>query len=402
MVKVAILGYGTVGSGVAEVLDTNCSEVAQSAGEEISLKYILDLREFPGDPHEKQVVHDVDVILNDPEIQVICETMGGIEPALTFERKALMRGKSICTSNKELVAAYGPELVALAREHNCSYLFEASVGGGIPILRTLRTSLKHEKIDAITGILNGTTNYILTKMDKDGADFGAVLKEAQTKGYAERKPEADVEGYDACRKTAILASLMSGQYVSYEQIETQGITDITQEDFAYARSFGMAIKLLGMIRKNENGFFTIVAPFLIPLEHPLASVNEVFNAIVVHGNMLGNTMYYGKGAGKEATASAVVGDLIDCVIHAGSHIAINMNTEPAKLSDNGSFVHRFFVRVPKEMEEEAAEAFGDEVEIITSEKISGEFAFVTDLISEKHFHEAYKKITKTKGYLRLL
>ena len=402
MIKVAILGYGTVGSGVAEVLDTNCSEVAQSAGEEISLKYILDLREFPGDPHEKQVVHDVDVILNDPEIQVICETMGGIEPALTFEKKALMRGKSICTSNKELVAAYGPELVALAREHNCSYLFEASVGGGIPILRTLQTSLKHEKIDAITGILNGTTNYILTRMDKDGADFGAVLKEAQTKGYAERKPEADVEGYDACRKTAILASLMSGQYVSYEQIETQGITDITQEDFAYARSFGMAIKLLGMIRKNENGFFTIVAPFLIPLEHPLASVNEVFNAIVVHGNMLGNTMYYGKGAGKEATASAVVGDLIDCVIHAGSHIAINMNTEPAKLSDNGSFVHRFFVRVPKEMEEEAAEAFGDEVEIITSEKISGEFAFVTDLISEKHFHEAYKKITKTKGYLRLL
>lgn len=402
MIKVAILGYGTVGSGVAEVLDTNCSEVAQSAGEEISLKYILDLREFPGDPHEKQVVHDVDVILNDPEIQVICETMGGIEPALTFEKKALMRGKSICTSNKELVAAYGPELVELARENNCSYLFEASVGGGIPILRTLRTSLKHEKIDAITGILNGTTNYILTKMDKDGADFGAVLKEAQTKGYAERKPEADVEGYDACRKTAILASLMSGQYVSYEQIETQGITDITQEDFAYARSFGMAIKLLGMIRKNENGFFTIVAPFLIPLEHPLASVNEVFNAIVVHGNMLGNTMYYGKGAGKEATASAVVGDLIDCVIHAGSHIAINMNTEPAKLSDNGSFVHRFFVRVPKEMEEEAAEAFGDEVEIITSEKISGEFAFVTDLISEKHFHEAYKKITKTKGYLRLL
>ena len=402
MAKIAILGYGTVGSGVAEVLDTNYSEVAQSAGEEISLKYILDLREFPGDPHEDQVVHDMDTILEDPEIQVICETMGGIEPALTFEKKALMRGKSICTSNKELVAAYGPELVALAREHNCSYLFEASVGGGIPILRTLQTSLKHEKIDAITGILNGTTNYILTRMDKDGADFGAVLKEAQTKGYAERKPEADVEGYDACRKTAILASLMSGQYVSYEQIETQGITDITQEDFAYARSFGMAIKLLGMIRKNENGFFTIVAPFLIPLEHPLASVNEVFNAIVVHGNMLGNTMYYGKGAGKEATASAVVGDLIDCVIHAGSHIAVNMNTEPAKLSDNGSFVHRFFVRVPKEMEEEAAEAFGDEIEIITSEKINGEFAFVTDLISEKHFHEAYGKITKTKGYLRLL
>ena len=402
MVKVAILGYGTVGSGVAEVLDTNSSEVERSAGQKVSLKYILDLREFPGDRHEKQVVHDIDVILDDPEIQVICETMGGIEPAFTFEKSALMKGKSVCTSNKELVAAHGPELVALAREHNCSYLFEASVGGGIPILRTLNTSLKHEKIDAITGILNGTTNYVLTKMDKEGAGFATVLKEAQAKGYAERKPEADIEGYDACRKTAILASLMSGQYVSFEEIETEGITKITQEDFSYARSFGMAIKLLGMVRKNENGFFTIVAPFMIPLEHPLASVNKVFNAIVVHGNMLGNTMFYGKGAGKEATASAVVGDLIDCVIHAGSHIEVNMNAEPAQLSDNGSFVHRFFVRVPEESADAALEAFGDGIEHITAEDVAGEFAFVTDLISEKHFHEAYEKLDRAKGYIRLL
>ncbi|MCH4191888.1 MAG: homoserine dehydrogenase [Butyrivibrio sp.] len=402
MVKVAILGYGTVGSGVAQVLDTNSSEVAISAGQEVSLKYILDLREFPGDRHEQQVVHDINVILDDPEIQVICETMGGIEPAFSFEKSALMKGKSVCTSNKELVAAHGPELVELAKVHHCSYLFEASVGGGIPILRTLNTSLKHEKIDAITGILNGTTNYILTKMDKEGAGFATVLKEAQEKGYAERKPEADIEGYDACRKTAILASLMSGQYVSFEEIETEGITKITQEDFSYARSFGMAIKLLGMIRKNENGFFTIVAPFMIPLEHPLASVNKVFNAIVVHGNMLGNTMFYGKGAGKEATASAVVGDLIDCVIHAGSHIDVNMNAEHARLSDNGSFVHRFFVRVPEEDADAALEAFGDGIEHITSDEVAGEFAFVTDLISEKHFHEAYQKLDRAKGYLRLL
>lgn len=208
MAKVAVLGYGTVGSGVVEVLDTNAAEVSKSAGEALEVKYILDLRDFPGDKHEAQVVHDIDVILNDPEVEVICETMGGIEPALTFEKRALEAGKSVCTSNKELVAAHGPELVELAEKNNVSYLFEASVGGGIPLLRSLNDSLKHEKVDSITGILNGTTNYILTKMDKEGAAFETVLKKAQEKGYAERNPEADVEGYDACRKIAILASLM--------------------------------------------------------------------------------------------------------------------------------------------------------------------------------------------------
>ena len=264
MAKVAVLGYGTVGSGVVEVLDTNAAEVEKSAGEKIELKYILDLRDFPGDKHESQVVHDINVILDDPVVDVICETMGGIEPAFTFEKQALSKGKSVCTSNKELVAAHGPELVELAKANGVSYLFEASVGGGIPVLRSLNDSLKHEKIDSITGILNGTTNYILTKMDKEGIGFETVLKQAQEKGYAERNPEADVEGYDACRKIAILSSLMSGKHVDYEDIYTEGISKINIQDFEYARSLNMAIKLLAMCKRNENGFFTIVAPFLIP------------------------------------------------------------------------------------------------------------------------------------------
>ncbi|WP_026507030.1 homoserine dehydrogenase [Butyrivibrio sp. MC2013] len=402
MAKVAVLGYGTVGSGVVHVVDVNKELVAESAGQDVEIKYILDLRDFPGDPHEAQVVHDYDIILNDPEIDVICETMGGLEPAYTFEKKALMKGISVCTSNKELVAAHGPELVAIAKANNCSYLFEASVGGGIPILRTLNTSLRHEKIDQITGILNGTTNYILTKMDKEKAGFAETLKEAQDKGYAERNPEADIEGYDACRKTAILASLVSGEYVSYEDIETTGITAVSQEDFAYARALNMSIKLLGMVKRNDTGFFTMVSPFLLPAEHPLASVNEVFNAIVVHGNMLGNTMYYGKGAGKDATASAVVADMIDLVAHKGQHINVNLTDKPASLSDNGSYVHRFFVRTSDECAEEAREIFGESVEQVTTDEVFGEFAFVTDLISEKDFRDKYEKLSVKKGFLREL
>ncbi|MBR4667456.1 MAG: homoserine dehydrogenase [Butyrivibrio sp.] len=401
MAKVAVLGYGTVGSGVVEVLDTNAAEVAKSAGEALELKYILDLREFPGDKHESQVVHDINVILDDPEVEVICETMGGIEPAFTFEKNALMKGKSVCTSNKELVAAHGPELVELAKKNNVSYLFEASVGGGIPVLRSLNDSLKHEKVDAITGILNGTTNYILTKMDKEGMGFETVLKMAQEKGYAERNPEADVEGYDACRKIAILASLMSGQHVNYEDIYTEGITKISANDFAYARTMNMAIKLLGICKKNQNGFFTMVAPFLIPLENPLANVNGVFNAIDIHGNMLGDVMFYGKGAGKNATASAVVADVIDIVKHKGKHIEVNMTAEKAVVSPKDNAVRSFFVRVPAEQADQAKEIFGHKIELIDGAEKNGEFAFVTDMISEKDFEERLWKLDSVKGYIRL-
>ncbi|MBQ9302892.1 homoserine dehydrogenase [Butyrivibrio sp.] len=401
MAKVAVLGYGTVGSGVVEVLDTNANEVAKSAGEKIELKYILDLRDFPGDKHESQVVHDINIILDDPEVDVICETMGGIEPAFTFEKQALSKGKCVCTSNKELVAAHGPELVELAKENGVSYLFEASVGGGIPVLRSINDSLKHEKIDSITGILNGTTNYILTKMDKEGVGFATVLKKAQEKGYAERNPEADVEGYDACRKIAILSSLMSGKHVDYEDIYTEGITHISIEDFEYARALNMAIKLLAMCKRNENGFFTIVAPFLIPYEHPLANVNGVFNAINVHGNMLGDVMFYGKGAGKNATASAVVADVIDMVKHKGKHIEVNMNSEKAKLTSKDNAVRRFFVRVPESLKDQATELFGSDIDVVKRNSVSGEFAFITDLISEKDFEEKLWKLDSVKGYIRL-
>ena len=401
MAKVAVLGYGTVGSGVVEVLDTNAAEVEKSAGEKIELKYILDLRDFPGDKHESQVVHDINVILDDPEVDVICETMCGIEPAFTFEKQALSKGKSVCTSNKELVAAHGPELVELAKANGVSYLFEASVGGGIPVLRSLNDSLKHEKIDSITGILNGTTNYILTKMDKEGIGFETVLKQAQEKGYAERNPEADVEGYDACRKIAILSSLMIGKHVDYEDIYTEGISKINIQDFEYARSLNMAIKLLAMCKRNENGFFTIVAPFLIPYENPLANVNGVFNAINVHGNMLGDVMFYGKGAGKNATASAVVADVIDMVKHKGKHIEVNMKAEKATLSPKDNAVRHFFVRVSAELEDQAREIFGSNLDVVKRNSIPNEFAFITDSISEKDFEEKLWKMDSVKGYIRL-
>lgn len=401
MAKIAVLGYGTVGSGVVEVIDTNAAEVAKSAGEAVEVKYILDLRDFPGDKHEAQVVHDINIILDDPEIDVICETMGGIEPAFTFEKQALEKGKSVCTSNKELVAAKGPELVEIAKKNGVSYLFEASVGGGIPVLRSINDSLKHEKIDAITGILNGTTNYILTKMDKEGIGFATVLKAAQDKGYAERNPEADIEGYDACRKIAILSSLMSGKHVNYEDIYTEGITKINIEDFAYAKSLNMAIKLLGMCKMNENGFFTLVAPFMIPYENPLANVNGVFNAINVHGNMLGDVMFYGKGAGKNATASAVVADVVDILKHKGKHIEVNLNAEKAVLTSKDNAVRKFFVRVTEDLKDQALEVFGHNVEIIECEEVVGEFAFITDLTSKKDFEEKLWKLDSVKGYLRL-
>ncbi|MDE6127806.1 MAG: homoserine dehydrogenase, partial [Lachnospiraceae bacterium] len=224
MIQAAVLGYGTVGSGVVEVIEKNADMVGRNAGEEIHVKYILDLRDFPGDPHEKDIIHDFNQIIEDDEVKIICETMGGVGAAYDFTKRALTAGKSVCTSNKELVAAHGPELLALAREHNCNYLFEASVGGGIPIIRPMKAALNAERIEAVTGILNGTTNYILTKMEKEGADFESVLKLAQDKGYAERNPEADVEGHDACRKIAILSSLMTGQNVDYRKIYTEGIT----------------------------------------------------------------------------------------------------------------------------------------------------------------------------------
>ena len=385
MIQVAVLGYGTVGSGVVEVIEKNKAEINKKSGEELNVKYILDLRDFPGDPYQDKVVHDVNMILDDPEVKIICETMGGLKPAYDFTKKALSLGKSVCTSNKELVAAHGPELIRVAHENKCNYLFEASVGGGIPIIRPLNYSLTAEKIDAITGILNGTTNYILTKMDREGADFEAVLKEAQEKGYAERNPEADVEGYDACRKIAILSSLMCCKNVKYEEIYTEGITKITATDFVYARAMGRTIKLLAQSKEVDGKLFAMVAPFMISRDNPLYMVNDVFNAVCVHGNMLGDSMYYGKGAGKLPTASAVVSDVVDCARHIGKVIMCFWDDEDVKVSDVSEARRAFFVRVDVAKEKEAIDTFKS-VRVIEAD-VEGEFAFVTDVMSEKEFNE---------------
>ena len=390
MIQVAVLGYGTVGSGVVEVIEKNKAEINKKSGEELNIKYILDLRDFPGDPYEDKVVHDVNVIMDDPEVKIICETMGGLKPAYDFTKRALLAGKSVCTSNKELVAAHGPELIRIAHENKCNYLFEASVGGGIPIIRPLNYSLTAEKIDAITGILNGTTNYILSKMEKEGADFAEVLKEAQEKGYAERNPEADVEGYDACRKIAILSSLMCGKNVKYEDIYTEGITKITATDFVYAHAMGKTIKLLAQSKEADGKFYAMVAPFLIDRDHPLYMVNDVFNAVCVHGNMLGDSMYYGKGAGKLPTASAVVSDVVDCARHLGKVIMCFWDDTDVTLTGIEEAKRSFFVRVSDDKEKEAIAAF-ESIRVVEAD-VPGEFAFVTDVMTEKEFNEKAEKI----------
>ena len=399
MVKVAVLGYGTVGSGIVEVIKTNQDMVNKKAGDEIDVKYILDLRDFPGDPYENLVVHDVEIILNDPEVLVIAEAMGGVEPAYTFTKRALSAGKSVCTSNKELVAKHGAELLELARANKCNYMFEASVGGGIPIIRPLNASLTPERVDGITGILNGTTNYILTKMEKEGSDFDTVLKEAQDKGYAERNPEADVEGYDACRKIAILSSLIYGKNVNFENIYTEGITKITTNDFAYAKKAGYTIKLLAMSKEVDGKYFAMVTPCMINDQNPLYFVNDVFNGILVHGNTLGNTMYYGAGAGKLPTASAVVSDIIDCVKHLGKTVFCFWDKEELTLSSMDDSVKRFFVRVKYADFAKAKEVFGDVEEI--DAQIAGEKGFFTQAMSEKAFKEKSAQVGEIISRIRV-
>lgn len=399
MVKVAVLGYGTVGSGIVEVIKTNQDMVNKKAGDEIDVKYILDLRDFPGDPYENLVVHDVEIILNDPEVLVIAEAMGGVEPAYTFTKRALSAGKSVCTSNKELVAKHGAELIELARANKCNYMFEASVGGGIPIIRPLNASLTPERVDGITGILNGTTNYILTKMEREGSDFATVLKEAQDKGYAERNPEADVEGYDACRKIAILSSLIYGKNVNFEHIYTEGITKITTNDFAYAKKAGYTIKLLAMSKEVDGKYFAMVTPCMINDQNPLYFVNDVFNGILVHGNTLGNTMYYGAGAGKLPTASAVVSDIIDCVKHLGKTVFCFWDKEELQLSSMDDSVKRFFVRVKDADFAKAKEVFGDVEEI--DAQIAGEKGFFTQAMSEKAFKEKSAQVGEIISRIRV-
>ena len=388
MAKVAVLGYGTVGSGVVEILNTNADSILKKAGQSIEVKSVLDLRDFPEDPIQEKIVHDIDLIINDDDIDVVVEVMGGVEPAFTFVKRALEAGKSVCTSNKALVAAHGAELLAMAKERNLNFMFEASVGGGIP----LNQALTADEITKITGIMNGTTNYILTKMSREGSSYQEVLKEAQELGYAERNPEADVEGYDACRKIAILTSLAGGKTVNFEEITTEGITKISNEDFKYADKLGCVIKLLATSYRKNGKVYAITSPFLIDKTHPLYNVNGVLNGIYVNGNMVGDVMFFGAGAGKLPTASAVVGDIIDCVKHKGTNVMVIWDDEKLTLADTAEEERRFFVRVSKDVKESQLEELFGDVRIVNAEGLDAEYGFITGVMTEEKFALAAAKI----------
>ena len=387
MVNIAVMGYGTVGSGVVEVLNLNHSVITQRAGDEINVKYVLDLRDFPGDPIQEKIIHDFETIVNDPEIRIVVEVMGGIEPAYTFVKRCLEAGKSVATSNKALVAKHGAELLSIARERNINFLFEASVGGGIPIIRALNSSMTADVIEEITGILNGTTNYMLTKMFYEGADYDEVLKEAQDKGYAERNPEADVEGYDACRKIAILSSLISGQQVDFEDIYTEGITKVSRKDMMYAKKMGMTIKLLASSKRHGNHLHAIVSPALLGKEHPLYNVDDVFNAIFVRRNVLGDAMFYGSGAGKLPTASAVVADVVDEVKHLHRNIMTMWKSEKLELLPIEDTSRRFFIRFRgtlQDLQEKVENCFGPG-KVVSVPELEDEFGYMTELMTEGEY-----------------
>ena len=390
MINVAILGYGTVGSGVFKIINENNSHISRRAGEEVRIKYVLDLRDFPGDPVEDVLVHDVNVIIDDKDVDVVVEVMGGVNPAYDFVKRSLESGKSVCTSNKELVAKHGAELLEIANEKNVNFFFEASVGGGIPIIRPLIECLTVDHIEEIQGIMNGTTNCILTKMEDEGADFDTVLKDAQDKGYAEKNPEADIEGFDACRKIAILASLAYEKQVDFEDIYTEGITKITTQDFDYMKKINASIKLLGIAGKADGKRYAIVAPFVVYKDNPLYNVKDVFNAILVKGDMLGDVMFYGKGAGSLPTASAVVSDVVDAVKRHGYTAKIHWSTEKRDIVDAGSIATQNFVRVSgdKAAISSKIEASFGQVEYIESDKSSGEVAFITKVLSGREYEKA--------------
>lgn len=316
MLKVAIMGHGTVGSGVYDVFAQNAAQIAKAVGEEVEVKYVLDLRDFSKLSYADKFVTDFSAIENDPEVCVVAEVMGGVGAAYEFSKRCLKAGKSVCTSNKELVAVHGEELLALAKEHNVNYLFEASVGGGIPLIRPMMQCLAANQIEEICGILNGTTNYILSQMIHNGVAFDDALRQAQKMGYAENDPTADIEGHDACRKICILSDLAFGDKIDPDEVSCQGISGITLDDVAAASELGYVIKLIGRAKRTESGkIFAFVAPHLVPKTSPLACVEDVFNGILVTGNMVGEVMFYGQGAGKHATASAVVADMMDAIAH---------------------------------------------------------------------------------------
>ena len=383
MIHVALLGFGVVGSGTAEVLTQNKSIIERKVGQPVSIKYILDLRDFPDSPFADRIVHDFNVIVNDPEVSVVAEMMGGSHPAYDFTLACLKAGKSVVTSNKEVVANFGTELLAVAKENGVSYLFEASVGGGIPIIRPLREDLASNNVTAVSGILNGTTNYILTKMDLEGASFADVLKDAQKKGYAEANPAADVEGLDAARKIVILAAMSFGKRIDPNIILCEGITAITAADSELARELGYTIKLIGYTTKIDGKILAMVSPRLVPRTNPIYGVSYVNNGILVNADMVGEVMFYGPGAGKLPTASAVTGDLVDVMGHtpAGIHSPVWVDATPDEIADPETYACRHLVVLNAALSdsEEIAKQFALNEVCATAE---GRFAFITEEMTE--------------------
>lgn len=390
MSKIAVLGFGVVGSGTVEVFYNNKDGICQKSGKDLDIKYILDLRDFPESPYADKLTKDFNDILNDDEITIVAECMGGTNPAYKFTKELLQKGVSVVTSNKELVATKGVELLAIAKANNCNYMFEASVGGGIPIIRPLHQCLAANKIEQIAGILNGTTNFILTKMIKEQMSFYDALALAQELGYAEKDPTADVEGHDACRKICILSSLAYGKHVYPERVHTSGISRITIEDVEYAENFNCSIKLIGRVKALENGkILPIVSAAFVNKNCPIASVDDVFNAIFVKGDSVGDVMFYGRGAGKLPTASAVVADIIDVAKAEKTSISQSWNT-----SEDYNFIESYklaetamYIRVTSDdilhTKEKITSLFGEVKYLQKKSTSENEVAFITPVFVEK-------------------
>ena len=404
MINVAILGYGVVGSGVLEVMQMRKESIKKKTGEEVAVKKILDIRDFSGDENANLFTKDFDEILNDDSIKIVVETIGGATFAYDFTKKALLKGKNVVTSNKELVATYGPELLRLAKENNVSYLFEASVGGGIPIIRPMTKCLLGNEIQWIKGILNGTTNYILTSMNNDSIDFDVALKQAQEKGYAEANPEADVEGYDARRKIAILSSIAYDIFVDSDKIYTKGITAVEPVDFYFANLLGYSIKLIGQSEKLNGKIFARVSPAMVSNDEMLSNVEDVFNAIVVSGDALGEAIFYGQGAGKLPTASAVVADVIEAVKHVNKNLEIVWNIPSENiLVDIDDVEESFYIRVDgnKEKATRVLKELFDGLKFIEAEDVINTVAVVTEKTSYKEMNEKEEKLKEIGNTLVL-
>lgn len=401
MIQVAVMGYGTIGSGVVEVLDKNQEIIKRKTGKDIGVKYILDLREYPGDPNEDKIIHDFSVIEKDEEVDIVVEAMGGVNPAYAFAKACLLAGKHVVTSNKALVAAHGTELLKIAAEKKRNFLFEASVGGGIPIIRPMTQCLAGEKILEISGILNGTTNYILTKMSREGQTFEEALKKAQELGYAERNPEADVEGHDTCRKISILTSLATEREVNYEEVYTEGISRITDTDFKYAAAMGTSVKLFGSSRMAGDSVTVFVCPVMVTPDHPLYSVNDVYNAVMVRGNMSGTLMFYGSGAGKLPTASAVVADIMEAAVHIEDRVPFGWTEQKQPLTELGDSIFRYFIRFGGKASAKLSDveaAFGS-VQVYELEGMD-EFAVLTGAMTESRFSKVAAAFADIRQMIR--